>query len=267
MQMRLVQCDTIRRTCVWGPFWTLRGRKGEVSPPDSPGRSPVVNDWRCFLFDGGSAKSLPSVRTATERYCCPEHTALTAPSGPFLRFFLSLLPLEGCHSTQAPPQIACFVVIKWWSDLFLVTQPGRLVVHIGCCCLWPEVMLPCPLFALGLCSELWGRLQARGLAVAGEGGQVCVSVRPGMLPAPAFANCKLHPSACCISKEALSLVSHEPETFLGHQPESLKKPTSWTLQKKWHWALHSPPCGEISRLGLVLKKEPWVKIRSWGPFS
>lgn len=166
-------------TCVRGPFWTVHGRKGEVSPGDGPSLSCTASvPGGVFLWQQFTDGPHVGQSSGWELYY-PEHSALTAPSGPFLRFSCHSFPLEDSHSTQAPPQIACLVVIKLVSDLVLVTQPRRLVVHIGCCCLWTEEIQSFPLCALFVCSELWGRVAGQGPGCDGEGGEVCVSLLTG----------------------------------------------------------------------------------------
>lgn len=179
MQMRLFRHNTVRHNmcarallnCPWQEGWGFPWRR-----PKPELRS--VGAWRCFLFDSSSLMAHVGQSSSWELYY-PEHSALTAPSGPFLRFSCHSFPLEDSHSTQAPPQIACLVVIKLVSDLVLVTQPRRLVVHIGCCCLWTEEIQPFPLCALFVCSELWGRVAGQGPGCDGEGGEVCFSLLTG----------------------------------------------------------------------------------------
>lgn len=119
-----IQLDTQR---VLRLFRTVPGRKGEVSPCDSPSPG-CAGSLTCSLFF-----SLRVVQWWLPHWSEQQVWALWLPWNtplllPFLAFSLSFschsCPLEDSHSTCTPHQIAGLVVIKLW---------GR---PVHCCSTW-----------------------------------------------------------------------------------------------------------------------------------
>lgn len=134
MQMRIFQCNTVRhQTCVKAlsnaPRQEGRGFPLWQSKPELYG----ITDLRhVFLVESSWGMALPLGRTESLSFIVSlVHSTVTALSGLFLSFSCHSFPLEDSHSTPVPPQIAGFVVITLLPDLFIVVQPGRLVVQVG----------------------------------------------------------------------------------------------------------------------------------------
>ena len=124
------------------------------------------------------------------------------PCWPFPGFFLSLLSSGGQPLHPCPtPNSQLSGDNTGVNPVHCVTQPGRLVVQRGCCCLGlrSNAILPS---LCSVCSRLWERVTGQGTGAGGRGrGEMCFSLLTGSLPAPAFVWVHTPPRTCPISED------------------------------------------------------------------